>query len=133
MVQLMLSKFEYDGELNPNFRVGDFALPLSSIYGVNTAKASSPRAAKFVHISSAGVTRVNRPGLDLEKVWTLLEATQISVHYLFQRFGHARVLACCLCTSIASACRATNFAVCECSFLRFDTPATPQLYLWKSA
>lgn len=64
----MLSKFEYDGELNPNFKAGEFALPLSSIYGVNTAKASSPRAAKIVHVSSAGVTRVNRSGLDLEKV-----------------------------------------------------------------
>ena len=67
----MLSKFEYDGELNPSFKAGDFALPLSSIHGVNTAQARSPRAAKIVHVSSAGVTRVNRSGLDLEKVWSL--------------------------------------------------------------
>lgn len=69
----MLSKFEYDGDLNPNFRVGDFALPLSSIYGVNTAKSSSQKAAKFVHVSSAGVTRVNRSGVDLEKVQMLAD------------------------------------------------------------
>jgi Complex I intermediate-associated protein 30 (CIA30) len=30
-VQLMLSKFEYDGELNPAFRPGAFRLPIASI------------------------------------------------------------------------------------------------------
>jgi Complex I intermediate-associated protein 30 (CIA30) len=30
-LQIMLSKFEYDGNLNPNFRAGDFALELFSI------------------------------------------------------------------------------------------------------
>ncbi len=30
-LQIMLSKFEYDGHLNPNFRAGDFALELFSI------------------------------------------------------------------------------------------------------
>ena len=65
-MQLMLSKFEYDGDLNPKFKTGEFSLPVASIYGVNTS--SSKDAAKFVHVSSAGVTRVNRPGLDLEKV-----------------------------------------------------------------
>lgn len=66
-MQLMLSKFEYDGELNPNFRTGEFSLPMASIYGVQMTK-SSKGSAKLVHVSSAGVTRVNRPNLDLEKV-----------------------------------------------------------------
>ena len=30
-VQLMLSKFEYDGNLNPSFREGEFSLPITSI------------------------------------------------------------------------------------------------------
>lgn len=29
--QLMLSKFEIDGELNPNFQLGEFSLPIASI------------------------------------------------------------------------------------------------------
>ncbi len=37
-LQIMLSKFEYDGNLNPNFRAGDFALELFSMgaYGDRT-------------------------------------------------------------------------------------------------
>lgn len=59
--QLMLSKFEYDGELNPKFSPGGFALQVESIkaYGGETL----PR---FVLVSSAGVTRPGRPGIDLE-------------------------------------------------------------------
>ena len=30
-LQLMLSKFEYDGALNPNFQAGQFELPIASI------------------------------------------------------------------------------------------------------
>lgn len=30
-VQLMLSKFEYDGELNPHFKAGPMQLPIESI------------------------------------------------------------------------------------------------------
>lgn len=30
-VQLMLSKFEYDGELNPNFKSGPMQLPIESV------------------------------------------------------------------------------------------------------
>jgi hypothetical protein len=30
-VQLMLSKFEYDGQLNPSFREGEFSLPITAI------------------------------------------------------------------------------------------------------
>ena len=66
-VQLMLSKFEYDSALNPKFRLGDFALPVAGIRAV-AARKSAPAAAKFVHVSSAGVTRPGRPGLNLEKV-----------------------------------------------------------------
>jgi len=59
--QLMLSKFEYDGELNPQFSPGGFALQVESIKtygGVPTPQ--------FVLVSSAGVTRPGRPGIDLE-------------------------------------------------------------------
>ena len=61
-LQLMHSKFEYDGELNPTFSPGLFALEIESIkaYG-------SPKTPQFIHISSAGVTRPGRPGLILEE------------------------------------------------------------------
>ncbi|MBD2346922.1 CIA30 family protein [Anabaena subtropica] len=60
--QLMLSKFEYDGALNPQFSAGGFALQLESIKaygGTNTPK--------FVLVSSAGVTRPGRPGINLDE------------------------------------------------------------------
>lgn len=61
-LQLMLSKFEYDGSLNPQFRPGRFELQVESIaaYG----GATWPR---FILVSSAGVTRPGRPGLNLEE------------------------------------------------------------------
>ncbi|GAX82458.1 hypothetical protein CEUSTIGMA_g9885.t1 [Chlamydomonas eustigma] len=62
-VQLMLSKFEYDGELNPNFSAGEFSLPITRI----AAYLSQTDAPKVVHVSSAGVTRPNRPGVKLEE------------------------------------------------------------------
>ena len=60
--QLMLSKFEYDGELNPKFSPGNFGLQVESVkaYG----GATLPR---FVLVSSAGVTRPGRPGINLEE------------------------------------------------------------------
>jgi len=69
-LQLMLSKFEYDGKLNPSFRLGEFALPIASISAVNSAASPHAGPAKLVHVSSAGVTRPQRPGIDLEKVLT---------------------------------------------------------------
>ncbi|MGF1492678.1 MAG: CIA30 family protein [Microcoleaceae cyanobacterium] len=61
-IQLMLSKFEYDGELNPRFSPGAFRLELESIkaYGGESLP-------QFVMVSSAGVTRPGKPGLDLEE------------------------------------------------------------------
>ena len=61
-LQLMLSKFEYDGGLNPNFEPGGFALQVETIkaYG----GATKPQ---FIMISSAGVTRPGRPGINLEE------------------------------------------------------------------
>ena len=61
-LQLMLSKFEYDGALNPAFNQGIFALEVSSIqaYGGETLP-------QFVLISSAGVTRPGRPGINLDE------------------------------------------------------------------
>lgn len=60
--QLMLSKFEYDGELNPKFSSGGFALQMESInaYG-------GPVLPQFVLVSSAGVTRPGRPDINLEE------------------------------------------------------------------
>jgi uncharacterized protein YbjT (DUF2867 family) len=61
-LQLMLSKFEYDGNLNPLFTAGTFALEVQSIsaYG-------KPTLPQFVLVSSAGVTRIDRPGLNLDE------------------------------------------------------------------
>ncbi|XP_010999785.1 PREDICTED: uncharacterized protein LOC105107529 isoform X1 [Populus euphratica] len=62
-LQLMFSKFEYDGKLNPTFVEGPFQLPVSSI----RTFIKDPVTPRFVHVSSAGVTRPDRPGLDLSK------------------------------------------------------------------
>ncbi|KAI3456120.1 hypothetical protein Pfo_012783 [Paulownia fortunei] len=62
-LQLMFSKFEYDGKLNPTFVEGPFQLPISTI----RAYIKEPITSRFVHVSSAGVTRPDRPGLDLSK------------------------------------------------------------------
>ena len=61
-MQLMLSKFEYDGILNPKFKPGFFSLEVEYIktYGGQ----STPQ---FVMISSAGVTRPGRPGINLDQ------------------------------------------------------------------
>ena len=61
-IQIMLSKFEYDGQLNPAFRRGQFRLPISSI-STYLPPDVPPR---FVHVSSAGVTRPNRPGINVD-------------------------------------------------------------------
>lgn len=61
-LQLMLSKFEYDGNLNPHFTPGSFALELQCIsaYG-------KPVVPQFVLVSSAGVTRFDRPDINLDE------------------------------------------------------------------
>lgn len=61
-MQLMLSKFEYDGALNPSFEPGEFSLATASI----AAYGGKPKP-QFIMISSAGVTRPGRPDLDLSK------------------------------------------------------------------
>lgn len=60
--QLMLSKFEYDGALNPQFSPGSFALEIESIKAYGGAGLS-----QFILVSSAGVTRPGRPGINLEE------------------------------------------------------------------
>ncbi|OWM72983.1 hypothetical protein CDL15_Pgr001097 [Punica granatum] len=62
-LQLMFSKFEYDGKLNPTFVEGAFQLPISCI----RAYLKEPIIPRFVHVGSAGVTRPERPGLDLTR------------------------------------------------------------------
>ncbi|XP_008230832.1 PREDICTED: uncharacterized protein LOC103330068 [Prunus mume] len=59
----MFSKFEFDGKLNPTFVERTFKLPLSSI----RAYLKEPITPRFVHLGFAGVTRPDRPGLDLNK------------------------------------------------------------------
>lgn len=61
-LQLMLSKFEYDGNLNPHFTPGSFALELQAVsaYG-------RPTLPQFILVSSAGVTRIDRPGINLDE------------------------------------------------------------------
>lgn len=61
-MQLMLSKFEYNGGLNPKFSPGLFGLEVESI----KAYGGKPKP-QFIMISSAGVTRPGRPGLNLEQ------------------------------------------------------------------
>ena len=60
--QLMLSKFEYNSELNPNFSPGGFALQVESIAAYGGAALP-----QFVLVSSAGVTRPGRPDINLEE------------------------------------------------------------------
>jgi uncharacterized protein YbjT (DUF2867 family) len=61
--QLMFSKFESDGKLNPTYEDGAFELPVATI----KAFLKEPITPRFVHVGSAGVTRPGRPGLDLDK------------------------------------------------------------------
>jgi uncharacterized protein YbjT (DUF2867 family) len=60
-LQLMLSKFEYDGALNPKFSPGGFALEIESIKAYGGAGLP-----QFILVSSAGVTRPGRPGINLD-------------------------------------------------------------------
>ncbi len=60
--QLMLSKFEYDGALNPKFTPGNFSLEVESI-----KVYSGETLPQFVLVSSAGVTRPGRPGINLDE------------------------------------------------------------------
>lgn len=60
--QLMLSKFEYDGELNPRFSPGSFTLQVESMKAYGGANLP-----QFVLVSSAGVTRPGRPGINLDE------------------------------------------------------------------
>ncbi|ACK70106.1 NADH:ubiquinone oxidoreductase complex I intermediate-associated protein 30 [Gloeothece citriformis PCC 7424] len=61
-MQLMLSKFEYNGGLNPRFSPGLFGIEIESI----KAYGGKPKP-QFIMISSAGVTRPGRPGINLEE------------------------------------------------------------------
>lgn len=65
-LQLMLSKFEYDGNLNPTHTPGgfDFELRVARIVALAPGARRSPA---FVHVSSAGVTRPNRPGINVDE------------------------------------------------------------------
>ncbi|KAI5315943.1 hypothetical protein L3X38_045119 [Prunus dulcis] len=73
-LQLMFSKFEFDGKLNPTFVEGAFKLSLSSIraylkepYSQSLKNLFACVPCRFVHLGSAGATRPDRPGLDLSK------------------------------------------------------------------
>lgn len=60
-LQLMLSKFEYDKALNPNFNPGYFQLEVQTI----KAYGGEPKP-QLVMVSSAGVTRPGREDINLE-------------------------------------------------------------------
>ncbi len=61
-MQLMLSKFEYNKELNPYFQPGAFRLEIEQIQAYGGAKTP-----QLIMISSAGVTRPSRSDLDLSQ------------------------------------------------------------------
>jgi uncharacterized protein YbjT (DUF2867 family) len=61
-MQLMLSKFEYDKQLNPSFQPGVFRLEVETIKAYGGEKTP-----QFIMISSAGVTRPGRSDLDLSQ------------------------------------------------------------------
>lgn len=61
-LQLMLSKFEYDGMLNPQFLPGNFRLEIASITAYQ-----NDILPQFVLVSSAGVTRPGKPGINLDE------------------------------------------------------------------
>ncbi|CAL2273324.1 unnamed protein product [Prunus armeniaca] len=71
----MFSKFEFDRKLNPTFVERAFKLPLSSIraylkesyYSQSLKNLFACVPCGFVHVGSAGITRPDRPGLDLSK------------------------------------------------------------------
>jgi hypothetical protein len=63
LLQVLYSKFESDGELNPKFEVRLLELPISSIK-TYLKELVTPH---IVHVSSAGVNPPDRPGLDLTK------------------------------------------------------------------
>lgn len=61
--QIMLSKFEYDKELNPAFSAGPFELLVDAVYAYrrsSTPADSIPVLPRFVHIGSGASTRVLR-------------------------------------------------------------------------
>eukprot|EP00667_Euglena_gracilis_P004954 EG_transcript_4974 len=59
-LQILHSKFDFGGELNPQFSPGRLELPITRI-----AAYTESAHPKFLHVGSAGVTRWNRPGVDL--------------------------------------------------------------------
>lgn len=64
--QLMLSKFEYDGDLNPEFAAGKFELRVASIEAYKAGE--EVMVPRVVFMGSAGVTRVLRlEEFDVEK------------------------------------------------------------------
>ncbi|KAL5550329.1 hypothetical protein UlMin_000505 [Ulmus minor] len=62
-LQLMFSKFEYGGKLNPTFVECPFQLLVSSIW----AYLKNPISPRFIYVGSARVTRPDRPRFDLSK------------------------------------------------------------------
>ncbi|MBE9118431.1 CIA30 family protein, partial [Lusitaniella coriacea LEGE 07157] len=62
-MQLMLSKFEYDGALNPQFSPGSFSLFVESI----KAYGGNPKP-QFLFVSSAGVARLGSGSEVIEEI-----------------------------------------------------------------
>ncbi|CBN79682.1 conserved unknown protein [Ectocarpus siliculosus] len=80
--QLMLSKFELDGKLNPNFSAGPFELTIASIKAVSIETSEEMQNSRFVHLSSAGVTRPGRPDLDMDTEPPAVRMNEMLSHLL---------------------------------------------------
>jgi hypothetical protein len=63
LILMLCSKFESDGALNDTFREGSFELPVQRI----SAYLEEPLTPRAVLVSSAGVTRPGRPGINVDE------------------------------------------------------------------
>ena len=70
-MQLMLSKFEYDGALNPKFEAGHFAIEVDYIKAYSTQSKS-----QFILISSANASDLYRLNKKLQK--SVLESSNLA-------------------------------------------------------
>eukprot|EP00871_Galdieria_phlegrea_P000811 jgi/Galph1/1730/GphlegSOOS_G430.1 len=58
--QLMLSKFEYDQQFNPNFSPGLFSLSMKDIYGYRKVSVGT-ETPQFIYLSAAQVSKFSNP------------------------------------------------------------------------
>ena len=75
-IQLMLSKFKFGNEMNPNFPTngGEFRLEIAEI-STYINESTTPR---IVQVSTGGATRWNRPGITSEEGISRMDITQVN-------------------------------------------------------